>query len=235
MSADTRVPAGPARIHVIGLIDSGMSQAAICRAAHVTSAYLSALLFGQYTPGRPPQKTMCAEVAARLLAVGYDGPAPKPIPTLCAPGDRFEALGYRVGRCEDCGQLAPVQMRDDRMIMFAHPRAENMAPGAVPAAAGHGHRDCGTPRGHQRHRRENTAYCEPCKAAKRGFEQGWDAGLAKAARMAPAVSAEKAEAVVTACRAYLHRRPVPQMRELALTVVQVADAELCVDAQGRAA
>jgi transcriptional regulator with XRE-family HTH domain len=224
MGAVTQVPAAPVRSHVVGLIDSGMSQAAICRAAGVSSAYLSALLYGQFMPGRPPQKAMRAEIAARLLAVSYDGPEPKAAPTLCAPGERFEPVGYRVGRCQDCGQIAPVQTRGDRILMFGHPRpvGADQEPGALPVPAGHAHSSCGWPKGYERHRREHTVYCEPCKGARRGYEQGWDAAMAKVRKAGPGVPVEQAEAVVAAMRAFLYRRPYPQLLELARTVVRRA-------------
>lgn len=236
------VAAAPVRIHVVGLIDSGMTQAAICRAADVSSAYLSSLLYGQYSPGRPPQQGIGAEIAERLMAVRYVKPALKPASALCMPGGRFEPVGYRIGHCADCGQYAPVHTRDGAAVMMSHPRPEPDAQALdMPSpSADVSHPDCGSPRGVERHKRENTAVCEACRAARRGYEQGMTAGLAKAARAAkasePAVSPELTEAVVEAMRAFLFRRPVPQLRELARTVVGVAaDAEFAVDDVSEAA
>lgn len=233
-----QVPAAPARTHVRGLLDQGMTQAAICRAAGVTSSYLSALLYGQYVPGRPPQLTTDTRVADRLLAVEYVPPSRS---ASCSPGGRFEPVGYRIGRCGDCGQYAPVHTRNGAVVMMSHPRPEPeaQAPDALPPAADQAHPDCGSPRGAERHKREHTEACEPCRAARRGYEQGMTAGLAKAARMAkvtaPLVSPELTTEVVSAMRAVLHRRPYPQLRELARTVVRAAaDAEFAVDDEAAA-
>lgn len=229
------VEAGPVRAHVQYLIDQGMTQAAIYQAARTSSAALSALLYGQFKPGRPAQQHISADVAARLLAVRFEKPAPKPLP-LCAPGTRFEPVGYQGGRCQDCGQIAPLYIRPGMAVMIRHPRPEPDAQAldTLPLAASHAHPDCGSPRGVERHKRERTAVCEPCRAARRGYEQGMTAGLAKAARVTkaaePPVSPELTEAVVKAMRAFLFRRPLPQLQELARTVVRAAaDAEFAID------
>jgi hypothetical protein len=215
------------------MLDRGMRPAAIYRAARTFSAALSALLYGQFKPGRPEQQHIHADVAARLLAVRFEAPAPKPEPLLCAPGGRFEAVGYQTGRCEDCGQIAPLYVRPGTAVLIRHPRPASDAqePDALPAAAKSSHPDCGTPRGGERHRREKTPKCELCKAARRGYDQGWDGAMAKVRRTAVSpVTRELAEAVVQACRAIIYRRPTPQLRELAVQVVRIADAELCDDA-----
>lgn len=230
------VPAGPVRIHVQSLIDQGMRQAAIYHAARTSSTALSALLYGQFKPGRPAQQRISADVATRLLAVRFEAPAAQPTPPLCAPGARFEPAGYQTGRCQDCGQIAPLYVRPGMVVMIRHPRRESdaqLSRTPLPTAP-RVHSDCGSPRGVERHKREHTAICEPCRAARRGYEQGMTAGLAKAARAAkaasPAISPELAEAVVKAMWAFLFRRPVPQLRELARSVVgAAADAEFAVD------
>ena len=229
-----QVPVAPVRVHVQNLIADGMTQAAICRAATVTSAYLSALLYGNYDEARTPMQTTSCDVADRLLAVRHEPSAPKPRPesTQCPPGVGFEPVGYRVGRCTECGQFAPVHTRDSVAVMTSHPRLPDGAqePGAVPVAAVAAHPDCGTPKGHGRHRREGTDYCEPCKAARRGYEQGFDAGVAKTRReVAGPIPAPLVEEAVKAMRAVHYRRPYPQLRDLAATVVRTADAELCAD------
>jgi hypothetical protein len=236
---DMMVDAAPARNHVQQLIKQGMTQQAICRAADVTPAALSMLLHGQYVPGRPPQRSIHAPTADRLLAVQFQAPTlPGRAEPRCAPGARFEAVGYRAGRCADCGQVAPVHRQGGTLQLLAHPRMAADSPQvAVPAAvADPTHPDCGTPRGNARHRRENTPVCEPCAAARRGYEQGLEVGIAKGRKEAYSnVPAALGQEVVTAMRAFLHRRPYPQLRQLAATVVRIADAELCADEGGRAA
>jgi hypothetical protein len=236
MSRGPTVPAGPVRIHVQSLLDQGMRPVAIYSRAKTSSATLSSLVYGQFTEGRPPQQRIGADVAARLLAVQYEAPAPKTGPDLCSPSEtQYELIGYRVGRCTLCGQLAPVFGRSGKLLMYSHPVPagapvavdddEATAPGALPAAAMHP--DCGTPKGRERHRREGTAACDLCKAAMRGYHQGHSAGVAKARREArSAVSEPLAAAVVRACRAIAFREPVARVRQLAVEVVRVADAEL---------
>lgn len=231
--SETMVDAAPAREHVRDLVARGMTQQAICRAASVTQAALSALLHGQYEAGRPPQKTIYALTADRLLAVEFEAPAPRRNgEPLCVPGDRFEPVGHRVGRCLDCGQVAPVQTRDGAAQMLRHPRPapDDAGPGELPQAVKQRHRDCGTPRGHSRHRREKTPVCDLCRVARNSYDQGLEVGVARGRRMAEgAVPRPLAEAVVKAMRAFLYRRPYPQLRELAAAVVRTADAELVAD------
>jgi hypothetical protein len=221
------VPAGPVRTHVQNLVNAGMTKAAICRAAGTSSAYLSALLYGNYDPARTPMRETGAPVAARLLAVEYVPPAaptPKPDGPLCIPSG-FDPVGYRVGRCADCGQVAPVQVRSGVEVMFSHPRAQGGIQGLPPAAGPHP--DCGHNTGVGRHRREGTELCGPCRNVQRGYDAGYKAAMTRAAREArSAIPRPLAEAVVKACRAFHYRRPVPQFQELARTVVQIADAEL---------
>jgi hypothetical protein len=225
------VPAGPVRDHVRALLDEGMTQAALCRAARVTSSYISALLYGQYSPGRPPQQTTDAPLAARLLAVRYDGPEPKAPPAMCVPGGRYTPVGYRTGRCADCAQLAPIHTVGGQVVMFSHPRPECGADTRdAPKAIRYAHPDCGTTKGAQRHRREKTELCEPCRFVIRGYDAGYKAGLTKAGRDGRvAVPPRLGTAVVAACRAIAYRRPVPRIRELAVEVVRIADAELYDD------
>lgn len=231
-------PAAPVRIHVQNLIADGMTQAAICRAAAVTSAYLSALLYGNYDEARTPMQHTGAHVAARLLAVRNEPSAPKERPEVpCAPGDRFTPLGYRVGRCDYCGQVAPVQVRAGALVMYSHPRPE---PGlqdldGLPAATP-GNPDCGSTKGVGRHRREGSDLCGPCRNVQRGYDAGYKAAMTRAARDAKAAIPEPlAEAMVRACRAIAFREPVGRARRLAVQVVRIADAELCDDEGRRAA
>jgi len=202
-----------------------MRQTAIYHAAGTSSAALSALLYGQFKPGRPIQQSIGADLAARLLAVELQAPPAKPQSPLCAPSS-FEPVGYRVGRCADCGQVAPVQVRSGVEVMFSHPRAQG-AVQELPAATG-AHPDCGHTRGVGRHRREGTELCGPCRNVQRGYDAGHKAATTAAARNARnTISPELAENVVKAMRAFLYRRPYPQLRQLAATVVRIADAELC--------
>jgi len=234
------VPADPVRAHVQGLLDAGMTQAAVYRAAQASGAIVNALLHGQYVPGRPPMRWISADTAARLMAVEFDPAAVKPKPAseqICTPGARFTPVGFRIGRCADCGQLAPVRSGvGGTQAMFSHPRPESGAgpAGDLPPAVKQLHPDCGTPKGHQRHMRERTTPCELCKAVRRGYEQGLKAAGSAAMKAArTAIPRDLAEAVVKVCRAIVLRRPAPHIRELAVRVVQIADAELCDDAGGR--
>lgn len=228
------VPAAPVRAHVQHLMDQGMRQAAIYHAANTTSAALSALLHGQFKAGRPAQQMIGAAVAARLPAVEFQAPPPKPEAALCGPADDFEPVGYRVGRCLACGQVAPVQMRHGVEAIVSHPRAHGDIEGLSALAAG-SHPDCGYTKGVARHRREGTEMCGPCRNVQRGYDAGHKAGVARAARDARnAVPAELAQEVVAFCRAYVLQpwppgRPVPRSRALAKRVVQIADAELAAD------
>lgn len=218
------VPAAPVRTHVQHLMDQGMQQAAIYTAARTTSATLSALLYGQFKEGRPAQQRIGADVAARLLAVQFQAPPAKPEPALCVPNG-FEPVGYHVGRCTTCGQVAPVQTRNGVEVMFSHPRVQEAVQG-LPAATG-AHPDCGQVKGAQRHRREGTEMCGPCRNVVRGYDAGYKAAMTRAARDARnTISPQLAASVVKAMRAFLYRRPYPQLRELAATVVGMADAEL---------
>src|SRR3954469_24561268 len=120
------VPADPVRAHVQGLLDAGMTQAAVYRAAQASGAVVNALLHGQYVPGRPPMRWISADTAARLLSVDFDPAAVKPKPAseqICTPGARFTPVGFRIGQCTDCGQLAPVRSGvGGALAMFSHPR-----------------------------------------------------------------------------------------------------------------
>lgn len=123
------VDAGPARRHVKDLVARGMRQQDIADAAPVTMAALGILLHGHYAPGRPPQLTINQTSARALLAVQF-----KPRPAYgrtttaaprCVPTEDFERAGYHVGRCNTCGELAPVRTTDApggwRTTLVAHP------------------------------------------------------------------------------------------------------------------
>lgn len=226
------VDAGPVREHVRRRLDEGMTQSYIARVAHVSNACISRLLHGSFEPGRPEQETMQADTADRLLAVGYQEPESRRRPAtdpLCS-GARFEPVGFRAGRCLDCGQVAPVRRLcgpdgDYTGRMISHPPARAAA-SELPLPAEPVHEDCGFPRGYQRHMRENTPLCDPCRAAKRGYEQGLKGRPPSApATAVPVVPAELVDAVVKLARAFLLRRPVPQVRGLCAAVVRIHDAE----------
>lgn len=227
------VPAAPVRAHVQHLLDQGMRQAAIHHAADTSSAALSALLYGQFKAGRPTQQTIGADLAARLMAVEFQAPPPKAETALCGAANDFEPVGYRVGRCVTCGQIAPVQSRRGVEAIVSHPRAQEPVQG-LPTATGT-HPDCGHTKGVARHRRKGTELCGPCRNVARGYDAGHKAGMNRAARNArSAIPAELAEEIVAFCRAYVLQpwppgRPVPRSRALAKRVVQVADAELAAD------
>lgn len=120
------IDAEPARAHVRQLVADGMRQSDICRAAQVGASALQILLHGHYTPSRVQQETIHATTAARLLAVQFKAPRVKPgaDEELCTPGERFELAGYRVGRCPDCGQIAPLRRQYDRVTLIGHPRRD---------------------------------------------------------------------------------------------------------------
>lgn len=200
-----------------------------------------------YGPGCPPQKTIYALTADQLLAVRYDTPAPSHKARPCAPGAGFDPVGYRVGRCLACGQVAPIQTRGGQDLMVSHPRAEpdSQEPQQLPVPVQHPvptpphtaesgrYPNCGSPGGRQRHRKEGTPLCGPCTWFKRGYSAGYKAGMAKGTRIAgTAIPAEQAREVVEFCRAFVLRRPVPVLRPLAIRVVQRADAELCATGVG---
>jgi hypothetical protein len=244
--SDRQVPAGPARAHIRDLIDQGMSQAAICRATGVSSACISSLLHGQFNASRSPVQTIYSTTADKILALRYTPPEPKRgKPVICDPGTRFQPVGHRVGQCDDCGQLAPTQRLNGAQglgeVLVKHPRpdaapvpvpVEAPAPAGLPQAT---HPDCGSIRGSARHRREGTDTCLWCTIARRSYDQGVKATIARARREAAStVSAPLAEEIVAFCRAYVLQpwppgRPAPRSRELAKRVVRAVDAELTVD------
>lgn len=118
------VDAEPARAHVRQLVEAGMRQSNICRAAHVTGAALQILLHGHYTPSRPQQQTIHITTAARLMAVRFEPrPSPNDPEVLCRPSE-WEPIGYKVGRCLDCGQIAPVRRQYNRVTLISHPRPD---------------------------------------------------------------------------------------------------------------
>lgn len=109
------VDAGRAREHVRDLIERGMTLAAISRAADVSPTAVYRLLHGPSTTRS--QGSIHVRREAQILAVQY---APPPVPSRCAQGRPFKPLGYHVGRCADCGQLAP--HRDGRLWAHPHPK-----------------------------------------------------------------------------------------------------------------
>lgn len=234
-----RTDAAPVRAHVKDLVADGMTQAAICRAADASSALLSALLHGQFNPGRTPVQSIDAASAARLLAVQYEPSAAARRPIVCEPGGKFEHVGYRVGQCGVCGELAPIQKltgaQGSSEVLIKHQRRESARPGVelapIPTDTA-GHDDCGTARGIRRHRREGTELCGPCRWVDRGYSAGFRAGMTRAGRdVRNAIPADLVEGIVGFCRAYVLQpwppgRPAPRSRTLAKRVVQLADAEL---------
>lgn len=118
------VDATEARNHVRGLVERGMRQQDIAAAADVSPAGLSMLIHGHYAPGRPTQEFIGADRAARLLAVEF-APAPPrarvPGTAWCPRSAEFEIAGYRVGRCRDCGELAPLRPVAGQQVLTAHP------------------------------------------------------------------------------------------------------------------
>jgi hypothetical protein len=118
------IDAADARAHVRQLIERGMRQQDIAAAAGVSPAGLSMLLHGHYAPGRPTQEFIGADRAARLLAVEFVPAPPRartPGVAWCPRAIGFETAGYRVGRCTDCGELAPVQPIAGQPTLIAHP------------------------------------------------------------------------------------------------------------------
>lgn len=109
------VDAGRAREHVRNLVERGMTLAAISRAANVSPTAVHRLLHGPSTTGS--QGSIHVRREAQILAVQY---VPPPAPKRCAQGRPFKPLGYHVGRCADCGQLAP--HRDGRLWAHPHPK-----------------------------------------------------------------------------------------------------------------
>lgn len=118
------VDAEPVRQYVRDLVERGMRQQDIAAAANTSPAALSMLLHGHYAPGRPTQEFIGADRAARLLAVKF-APAPPrarvPGTTWCPRSAEFETAGYRVGRCRDCGELAPLRPVAGQQVLTAHP------------------------------------------------------------------------------------------------------------------
>jgi len=94
------------------------------------------LLHGHYTPSRPTQQTIHADVAERLLTVKFQAPQPRrgPVERRCAPDTEFQAAGYRVGRCALCGQLAPLRVSynagSERPTLVGHPTLDPTQGGA---------------------------------------------------------------------------------------------------------
>jgi hypothetical protein len=120
------VPAGPARARVQELVDAGMTQIAIAKAAGWDKASINRLLHGDFRPGRPPVEAIKSVVSERLLAVELVLPEPAPVRMPdCAPARPFTPAGYRVGRCGDCGRLAATRIAsggEERLI--SHPPLE---------------------------------------------------------------------------------------------------------------
>lgn len=95
----------------------------------------------------------------------------------------------------------------------------------------------GTFRAYQRHRREKTDPCDLCRAAKRGYDQGYKNAVANtAARMERATRpVQLAEAALNVCRQLVYRRPYALLREQAVAIIRQTDAELVADEKARAA
>lgn len=95
----------------------------------------------------------------------------------------------------------------------------------------------GTFRAFQRHRREKTPPCDLCKAAKRGYDQGYKNATANTvARMERATRPTLlAEAALNVCRQLVYRHPYPVVREQAVAIIRQTDAELVADEKARAA
>lgn len=120
------VNADACREHARRLVDGGMRQCDIAKAAGIFPAALQILLHGHYTPSRTKQRTIHKRTADRILAVRLvpNKPARHPAAGLCAPGERYTPVGYRVGRCDECGQLAPTHRLYSRVTLIAHPEPE---------------------------------------------------------------------------------------------------------------
>lgn len=225
MATPNQTAAAPIRAYVLGLLDEGMEMAAIRRAAGVPKGYLRSLLGGEYNNGRPPQLTLGTDRAEALLAVRFEAPPPAPEQPACEASEKFEPVGHRVGRCERCGQFAQVQNRGDKTYLVGHPWPDaGMAMPDAPAAAAM-YAECGTTRGHNRHMRERTMVCLPCKAAKGGYEQGRGSALAAIHRAVQgAVPWSLIDEVEAAAHAMVFRRPYPQLRELNVRVLRAVAA-----------
>lgn len=121
--------AAPVRAHVQDLVDRGMRQQIIADGGNVSNSAISLLLHGHYAPGRPAQQTIRADTGYRLLAVEFQAPTMRhrSAEMRCAPSARFERVGYRVGRCADCGELAPTvggsaaRGGGGRAVLVGHP------------------------------------------------------------------------------------------------------------------
>lgn len=237
--------AGPARDHIQDLVKRGMPQSAIIRAARCSPSIVSSLLHGQFNAERTPVRTIQTTTAEKLLAVEFVAPEPgAEKPDLCDPGTRFQRVGYRVGQCDECGQLAPLNRltaaQGSGEVMIRHPRAEEPAakeelppPAQLPEPT---NAACGMTRGPGQHRRDRTELCGPCRYVARGYDAGYKAAMTRAAREAQeAIPRPLADAVVAACRAYVLRRPLPQFQAAASAVVRIAaDAEFEADARSAA-
>jgi hypothetical protein len=105
------VDAGPVRDYVRSLVERKMAQQAIAVTADVSVSIISQLLHGRFCPGRPMQESIHRATADRILAVQFAPREPRPnarIPNGCRPTATFETAGHNVGRCQTCGELAPV-------------------------------------------------------------------------------------------------------------------------------
>lgn len=68
------VDAGPVRAHIRDLLDAGLRQVEIARAAGIRDSSVFILLHGR--PGRPLQQQVRSDIAERLLAVPIPEGAP---------------------------------------------------------------------------------------------------------------------------------------------------------------
>lgn len=84
-------------------------------------------------PCQPCKDAMAAERAGERARRRLRNPPPPGSPVrkrkgkhgaVCSPGVRYEPAGFRVGRCDDCGQLAATHVvRGGVVQMMSHPLA----------------------------------------------------------------------------------------------------------------
>lgn len=127
MPTDTQmVDATRARDHVKTLVDNGMTQQVIARNAGISLSAVSILLHGQYSPGRPTQRTIRRGVERRILAVEFEPRTDRRrvAEPWCSSSADFEAAGYRVGRCRCRGEVTWARTTNepgDQVRLIAHP------------------------------------------------------------------------------------------------------------------
>lgn len=127
MPTDTQmVDATRARDHVKTLVDNGMTQQVIAKNAGISLSAVSILLHGQYSPGRPTQRTIRRGVERRILAVEFEPRTDRrrAADPWCFSSAEFEPAGYRVGRCSRCGETTWARTTNtygDEVRLIAHP------------------------------------------------------------------------------------------------------------------